>query len=354
MNKIYDTISVCEHCYRHIPAVLFERDNQIWISKTCKTHGDSEHLVEPNSEFYHGYAYEKRVPGTYLIDITNRCNLECPHCYQIPDNQTVDPSIDYILEIIKSWPDNGYNIALAGAEPTMRKDLPDLLRAIQKIPGKQRNIIILSNGVYLAKEGYLEQFTDIHNVFWTIGLNHPDYQGNTVHRKQLEGINNLKRLNMDIKNISYTLEDIDQMEYCLNEIFSFGDTCKQYRIRCGTDIGRSPLTPKVYMSDLVREVYNLAVKNNWEITDPPKGYGNRSHFPMVVNGVFIKIIQWPDAQTIDLKEVQTEAWADLLPGKPPSPLVHQVILRDGAVNKNLPLFDKIPQEYLEKYGTDWN
>ena len=60
--------------------------------------------------------------------------------------------------------------------------------------------------------------------------------------------------------------------------------------------------------------------------------------------------QWPDAKTLDLKEIQTEAIADMLPGKPPSPLVHQVILRDGAVNKGLMLWDTIPQQYIDNYG----
>lgn len=354
MNKIHDTLSICEHCYRHTPAVLFERDKQIWLEKTCKIHGHSEHLVEPISDFYLGYKYERRKLGTYLIDITNRCNLDCPHCYQIPDNESDDPSIDYILEIIKSWPDDGFNIAIAGAEPTMRKDLPDLLRAIRKLPGKHRKVIILSNGVYLAKEGYLDQFIDISDVSWTIGLNHPDYQGKKIHTKQIEGINNLKRMKMDIKNISYTLESLEQMEYCMNEIFEFGDTCNQYRIRSGADVGRTPGGPKMYMSDLMHELHKLCDKNKWTISPPPKGYGNRSHMPIVVNGTLIKIIQWPDVQTLDLKEVQTEALADLLPGKPPSPLVHQVILRDGAINKGLMLFDTIPQEYIDNYGTDWN
>jgi hypothetical protein len=32
-----------------------------------------------------------------------------------------DQPIDYFLEIIKSWPDDGYPVALCGAEPTVRR-----------------------------------------------------------------------------------------------------------------------------------------------------------------------------------------------------------------------------------------
>jgi uncharacterized radical SAM superfamily Fe-S cluster-containing enzyme len=52
MKKLADTTSICEHCYRHVPAVRFERDGAIWLSKKCVWHGESEYLVEPNADFY--------------------------------------------------------------------------------------------------------------------------------------------------------------------------------------------------------------------------------------------------------------------------------------------------------------
>jgi len=350
MNKLEDTLSLCEHCYRHIPAVRFERDGKIWLGKKCKWHGHSEHLVEPDGEFYLNYKYRRQALESYLIDITNRCNLNCPNCYQEPDNMSKDKSIEYFLEIIKSWPDDGYPVALCGAEPTVRKDLPDFIRAIQELPGKPRGIMILTNGVRLGDREYTEQFKDFKNLMWTIGLNHPDYQGRTVRSKQMAGIQYMKEFGLRIKNISYTMETMDQMEYCLEEIQEFGTTiCEQYRVRCGADIGRYPGGPKIFLSDLLKEVQRICKKHNWSYEHVPTE-GNRSHYSVLINGIFVKIIQWPDVKTLDLKEVQTEAIADILPGKPLSPLVHQVILRDQAVNKGLPLYDTIPKEYIDNYG----
>jgi hypothetical protein len=210
--------------------------------------------------------------------------------------------------------------------------------------------MILTNGVYLSNIEYAKDFTEFKNVMWTVGLNHPDYQGHTVRRKQMEGIKNCIDLGLIIKNVSYTLEDLGQMEYCLEEIQEFGlSICRQYRIRCGADIGRYPGGPKIYLSQLVAEAKRIAEKHNWPV-DIDRRDGNRAHYPLIINGIVVKIIQWPDAKTLDLLEVQTEAIADIVPGKPPSPLVHQVILRDGAINKGLPLYDTIPQEYIENYG----
>lgn len=339
------TTSVCEHCYRHVPANRFEKDGSIWLGKTCKVHGYSEYLVEPDAEFYINYKYPKPPNTTYCIDITNRCNLNCPHCYQIPDNLSKDPSIDYILSMIKGWADDGYAIALMGAEPTVRKDLPVLIKAIQALPGKPRSIMILTNGVNLADIEYASQFTDFKNLIWTIGLNHPDYQGHTVRRKQIQGIKNCTTLGLRIKNVSYTLETLDQMEYCLEEIQEFGNSiCQQYRIRCGADIGRCADDTKIFLSQLVADVKAICDKKGWSYKHDPN-YGIRAHYALIINGLLVKIIQWPDAKTLDLEEDQTESWADMLPGKPISPLVHQVILRDGAVNKGLMLYDTVPEKY---------
>lgn len=46
------TMSLCEVCYKHIPAIVFERDNSIWIKKQCPTHGKTEHMIERSAEFY--------------------------------------------------------------------------------------------------------------------------------------------------------------------------------------------------------------------------------------------------------------------------------------------------------------
>lgn len=354
MNKLEDTLSVCEQCYRHVPAVRFERNGEIWLGKTCKHHGYIEHLVEPDADFYLNYNYPRHALGSYFLDVTNRCNLACPNCYQEPDNMSKDLPIDYFLNIIESWPDDGFPVSLCGAEPTVRKDLPEFIDAVLNLPGNPRSIMILTNGVRLSDEEYVKQFSKFRNVMWTIGLNHPDYQGRTVRQKQMEGIDNCKKHGLRIKNISYTLETMDQMEYCLEEAQQFGlDICEQYRVRCGADIGRYPGGPKIYLSQLVNEVERIAEKNNWSV-DFDKHDGNRAHYPMIINGILVKIIQWPDAKTLDLREVQTEAIADILPGKPRSPLVHQVILRDGAVNKGLPLWDTIPKEYVENYGNKRN
>ena len=166
MNKLKDTLSMCEQCYRHVPAVRFERDNQIWLSKTCPEHGYHECLVEIDAEFYLNFKYERRLPNTFWFEITNRCNLECPHCYQMPDNLSIDPTIVSIINQTKKLPDD-MAIALVGAEPTTRKDLSDIVKDIQALTEKPRWLMVVTNGINLGKRAYAEKFAGIEGLTWT-------------------------------------------------------------------------------------------------------------------------------------------------------------------------------------------
>ena len=343
-----ETLSMCEHCYRHIPAVKFERDGKIWLGKTCKVHGYHECLVEVDSNFYISQVYQKRKPKSYWIDITNRCNLDCPHCYQIPDNQSFDPSIDLILEQVKSYPDNGWPISLVGAEPTTRKDLADLVKEIQNLTRFSRMIMIVTNGINLGKYDYAKQFQGIENLKWTIGLNHPEYNGGVIRSKQEIGIKNCVELGLRIKNFTYTLGNLAQLNFVLEEIQQWNQKgiCDNARVQVGVDIGRTPDDhgSELYLSDLVKETEKFCNEKGWTWEVDPVA-GNRTHFFVRINGIVHRLIKWVDVKTIDFNETFSESYADMIPGKPMSPLLHQVILRDRSKNEGQLLFDTLPEQY---------
>jgi MoaA/NifB/PqqE/SkfB family radical SAM enzyme len=341
--NISETISLCETCYCHIPATRFEKDGKMMLGKTCPKHGYQEATLDINIDFYKGQQYQRRSPGSYWLDITNRCNLDCPHCYQMPDNNSKDPSIDYLLSEVQSWPDNGLPISLVGAEPTVRKDLADLVLAIQALPGKPRSVIIVTNGVYLAKWDYVERFKDIPNLKWTFGLNHPDYNGGQIRTKQMKGLNNCIKLGLNVKTLTYTLANLEQLPDVMHEIQKFGINA---RIQLGVDIGRVPEGnfKEWYLSELVYVAKKFCLDNGW-LWKPDYISGNRTHYAVRINGIEHKFIKWCDVRTIDLEEVQSESWAGIVPGKPMSPLLHQVILRDQAVNKGQMLLDTVPEKY---------
>lgn len=346
--KILESISLCDVCYRHVPAYRFVKDGAMMLGKDCPKHGYREGMLDIDAEFYKEQTYQRRAPSSYWLDITNRCNLDCPHCYQMPDNTSKDPSIDYLVSQVASWPDNGYAVSLVGAEPTVRKDLPELIRAIQSLPGKPRNIIIVTNGVYLAKWDYVKRFEGIQNLKWTFGLNHPDYNGGNIRVKQMEGLENCVKLALDVKTLTYTLGTLDQLADVLNEMQQFASrgVCYNARIQVGVDIGRIPedTPPILFLSELVKAAKQICDDKGWS-WDVDTINGNRTHYAVRINGIDHKFIKWCDVSSIDLEEVQSESWASIVPNKPMSPLLHQVILRDQAVNKGIMLYDSVPEKY---------
>jgi len=347
---IQHTVGMCKDCYRHVPAEVIIKDGKAILKKVCQIHGVQEAILDGDGDFYQLQNYNKRKPSSYWLDITNRCNLACPHCYQMPDNQSKDPSIDSLINQVIGWGDDGLPVSLVGAEPTTRKDLFELVETINALPTKTRDIMIVTNGVNLSKYEYAKMFQGIENLKWTFGLNHPDYNSRTIREQQNKGIENCVKLGLKIKNFTYTLGEIEQLEYALEEMHEFKNRgiCDNTRIQLGVDIGRTPEDEhqEMYLSDLVKETYALCERKNWKITER-EDLSNRTHYAVDIDGITVRLIKWCDVQTINLEETQSESWASLVPHKPMSPLLHQVILRDRFINNRQQLYDTIPLEYTK-------
>lgn len=92
--------------------------------------------------------------------LTERCNLQCSHCYQngTPGNElSFSESSDFITEVsdmLKEWSDS-YDIDFApsfnvtGGEPFLRNDFISILKDINK---KGIDIYVLSNGTLINRE----------------------------------------------------------------------------------------------------------------------------------------------------------------------------------------------------------
>jgi len=110
VHKIRDTQSICPECNRLIPAVVFERDGKVFMTKTCPVHGEIEELYFGSYEMYQKFSiYWKDGKGTLApnvpqercmcpfncglcsnhlshtglanLIVTNRCDLTCWYCF---------------------------------------------------------------------------------------------------------------------------------------------------------------------------------------------------------------------------------------------------------------------------------
>jgi len=90
-----------------------------------------------------------------MVDVTHRCNMTCKNCY-IPNRNIPDMDIDRLISTIEKFP-NRTMIRIVGAEPTVRKDLSDI---IKRIRATGHRATLLTNGLRLANNQYVRTLKD--------------------------------------------------------------------------------------------------------------------------------------------------------------------------------------------------
>jgi uncharacterized Fe-S cluster-containing radical SAM superfamily protein len=317
------------------------------MKKHCPEHGDIDSVVELDTDFYYSLRYTKYSGDQALLtEVTDRCQLECPHCYHLPDNKTIDQSVDYIVEKIKQLPSDCWP-HLAGAEPTLHKDFVNIVEQIKNLDFE--SFCTLTNGVKFADREFAQKSFDAGLKVALLGLNHHSYQGKKIHQKQLKGLKNMLDIGYTIRYVGYTLESLEHLPDVLMEISKIHHpNIKHFRIRCGSFIGRSVDKKRSYLSGLVAQVQKI-LKSSVSIDNADN---NPYHVMMNWNktssanhsNIRLRLIQWPDVSNIDLEELTCGPWANFNNG-PVTNFVHQVITRDAHINMKLPQLDLAPIKY---------
>jgi 7,8-dihydro-6-hydroxymethylpterin dimethyltransferase len=175
MAKIINrTSSVCPECLKRIPAVITGDGADYFIEKSCPDHGNFKAVIWRGNGIsltewgnYQAPGYEDNPPDCpescglcsghlqktccALVEVTERCNLNCPICFAQSGGFSSDPAISEIAEQFKELVENGNTfVQLSGGEPTVRDDLPDIVAAA-KDAGCE-NIQLNSNGIRLGKD----------------------------------------------------------------------------------------------------------------------------------------------------------------------------------------------------------
>jgi uncharacterized radical SAM superfamily Fe-S cluster-containing enzyme len=180
--------SICPVCFRRIPMRIYEENNVIYLEKTCPEHGkfedvywgDAEYykwfekkwnvaryigngLEKPHSQIDRGCPFDCGLCSQHkthtilgIIDVTNRCNMACPVCFAYAGvvNYVYEPKYEQIVDMIKLFRSNSpwaaNALQFSGGEPTLRNDLPELIREA-KMAGI-RHVEVNTNGIRLAED----------------------------------------------------------------------------------------------------------------------------------------------------------------------------------------------------------
>ena len=172
---------ICETCRKRVPATHAVRDGKVYLSKDCPDCGTTEALVSNDAATWERkreiWRYDSSCVGECSIecetcghqhqhkmvfmDVTNRCNMNCPICINNTPSMgfLFEPPLSYFEKVISGLArmDPPPTIQLFGGEPTVRKDLFEIIELCRKYDMRVR---IVTNGLKLADEEFCKRICE--------------------------------------------------------------------------------------------------------------------------------------------------------------------------------------------------
>lgn len=212
----------CEHCHAIVPVRHQARDGKMYLVKDCPNCGVVETYVSSDAERYmdkrrmceyegeaqatchlncigchHGF-----TPKLVHIDVTNRCNMNCPICAANVGGMGFDfnPPMAYFEKLFQKLAtfDPKPRLQFFGGEPTVRDDFLDIVRLARKYRLPAR---VATNGIRLADAQYCKELLDTRaHLLFAFDGRHPDIY-KTMRKSpralelKLQALDNIKNYN---------------------------------------------------------------------------------------------------------------------------------------------------------------
>ncbi|WP_407422166.1 tetraether lipid synthase Tes [Methanobrevibacter sp.] len=256
--KIKNTKSLCPECGKPLDAEVFDEGGKVYIKKTCDEHGEFVNTYWSDAEIYERVNnYEPSITSVEnpcvdnvgpcpsncglcskhetstvlgLIDVTNRCNLRCPVCFAnaAASGRLFEPTQEEIRQMLKNLrnlkPNPTPAIQYAGGEPTVRKDIVELVK-MAKDEGFT-HVQIATNGLKLAmKENLAQELKDagLNTVYLAFdGVTPEPYinnRGRDLLPYKLDAIENCRKAHLGVVLVPTLIKGVN--DHQVGEIIKF-------------------------------------------------------------------------------------------------------------------------------------
>jgi hypothetical protein len=231
LMQVLDKItSVCPAHYQEgkikkIDAKIIEENGKVYIWKKCPEHGEFKDIYFSDAEIYKKWMkyrvigtpspdvktkifdepglYDKHMSQSVLTNllITNRCDLRCSYCFMNAgaSGRVYEPSLETLkkmmLEARNERPMGSKAIQITGGEPTIRKDLLEIVNIAKEIGFS--HIQVNTNGIKLAESAeYCQELKDgkVNTIYMSFDGVTKDT--NPWIEKNKKAIENLRKVNL--------------------------------------------------------------------------------------------------------------------------------------------------------------
>ncbi|MBE7703330.1 MAG: radical SAM protein [Cyanobacteria bacterium SIG28] len=181
-------------------------------------------IFDKARDFYTSLSYndkygKAKIPFRYFLELTYRCNLQCPYCYVGKERDKQELSLQEWKNVIDQIPFYGI-VTLVGGEPLIRKDFIDIFAYTSKKVWNKTHVV--SNGILINDE-IIKAFIKYKLLLLSVSLdgygeNHNKNRGKEgIFDKIISNLENLKaqkpRQMVDIKTIvlENNLDDLPKL-----------------------------------------------------------------------------------------------------------------------------------------------
>jgi len=252
------TKSICPICLIETDAKIIEKNNKVYMVKECTEHGKFTALLEKSVEFYKKTMNKYPVGGkerivNLMIPFTHKCNLNCNFCW-LPQRDREDFPIGFLKKIISNFDSD--TVRISGGEPTLRDDLPEIIRFINK---NKKLSLLMTNGLKFTDINYVKKLKDAGLCWVCFSFNsfrddvYEKLNGKKLLKAKLKALDNIKKEGIPVTISVMIAKDINDKElkkildYCL-ENNSF---IKELRIRSVASVGRYVKMEGFFISEMI-------------------------------------------------------------------------------------------------------
>lgn len=291
------TLSLCPICGMTIPAII-HITNEVVMVKSCPDHGDFISIVEKDPRWW-SLCHDidcKNIYDGYMIDITNKCNLDCKFCYH--DNTGEHKPVTSIISEATKYKYLGPTI-LTGGEPTLHPELPQIIEQLAPMG----ETWILTNGVKLADEDYF-------NSLCKAGLLYDDMvlAGLSFHKeskgKDIEVLELCRKKGYQIGTTFFVIDSIDQMQEAIDLAREYQDVIYRFRIKAASNLwNENKASNHIFISDMIAWLNDHGKTSLIECENNKNSYAN-----VMFDGIRLVLVSWYDKGNVDLEDIDCGPW----------------------------------------------